>query len=244
MEATAIRLSTDGDERASAQAEARLAAFRLELKAQWPGNFDYAQRLVDDDPALEIDRQEAEAAATAFLSDGTFSATSLHSMLRHRLLIAVRHGEHMEVSQAMFTASVDLDSAGQLFDQEYSPLSSDCLVRVMPHLHRFMTLDLLALRRSAKTTAVVGDGHIIEMLRRKYNHCDPSEVTASYAAVIRTALWQPLLWTAVTGLTALWLAELVLRVVEVYGPPPVKETVLPTAAHMLHKLIAVNFSAS
>lgn len=206
MEAAAKRLSADGDERASAQAEARLAALRLELEAQWPGDFEYAQRIVDEDPALKIDRQEAEVAATAFLSDGTFSTTALRSMLRHRLLVAVRHGEHMEVSQAMFSAAVDFDSAGLLFDQEYPP-SSNCPVRIMPHLHRFMTLDLFALRRSTKTTPVVDDP-IIEMLKCKYNYCHPSKVTASYAAVIRTALWQPLLWTAVMGLASLLFAEM------------------------------------
>lgn len=222
MEATAKHLSADGDERASAQAEARLAAFRLELEAHWPGNFEYAQRIVDEDPASEIDGQEAEATATAFLSDGSFSATALRSMLRHRLLVAVHHGEHIEVSHGMLSAAVDIDSAGQLFDQEYPP-SSDCPVRVMPHLHRFMTLDLLTLRRIAKTSPVAaGVDPIIEMLKCKYNHRDPSEVTTSYAAVIMTTLWQPLLRTAVMCLTSLWLVELVVRLVKAYGPPLVE----------------------
>ena len=235
MEAAAKRLSADGDERASAQAEVRLAALRLELEAQWPGDVEYAQRIVDEDPSLEIDRQEAEVAATAFLSDGTFSATSLRSMLRHRLLVAVRHGEHIEVSQAMFSAAVDFDSAGQLFDQEYPP-SSNCPVRIMPHLHRFMTLDLFALRRSMKTTPVVDDP-IIEMLKCKYNYCHPSVVTTSYSAVIRTALRQPLLWTAVMGLASLWFAELVLSLLKTYIPPP-----LDTEGkdYLFHKVNVVN----
>ena len=234
MEAAAKRLSADGDKRASAQAEVRLAALRLELEAQWPGDVEYAQRIVDEDP-LDIDRQEAEVAATAFLSDGTFSATSLRSMLRHRLLVAVRHGEHIEVSQAMFSAAVDFDSAGQLFDQEYPP-SSNCPVRIMPHLHRFMTLDLFALRRSMKTTPVVDDP-IIEMLKCKYNYCHPSVVTTSYSAVIRTALRQPLLWTAVMGLASLWFAELVLSLLKTYIPPP-----LDTEGkdYLFHKVNVVN----
>jgi len=245
MEAAAKRLSADGDERASAQAEARLAALRLELEAQWPGDVEYAQRIVDEDPSLEIDRQEAEVAATAFLSDGTFSASSLRSMLRHRLLVAVRHSEHIEVSQAMFSAAVDFDSAGQLFDQEYPP-SSNCPVRIMPHLHRFMTLDLFALRRSMtldlfalrrsmKTTPVVDDP-IIDMLKCKYNYCHPSVVTTSYSAVIRTALWQPLLWTAVMGLASLWFAELVLCLLKIYVPPPLDEG----KDYLFHKVNVVN----
>jgi len=234
MEAAAKRLSADGDERASAQAETRLAALRLELEAQWPGDVEYAQRIVDEDPSLEIDRQEAEVAATAFLSDGTFSATSLRSMLRHRLLVAVRHSEHIEVSQAMFSAAVDFDSAGQLFDQEYPP-SSNCPVRIMPHLRRFMTLDLFALRRSMKTTPVVDDP-IIDMLKCKYNYCHPSVVTTSYSAVIRTALWQPLLWTAVMGLASLWFAELVLCLLKIYVPPPLDEG----KDYLFHKVNVVN----
>ena len=234
MEAAAKRLSTDGDERASAQAETRLTALRLELEAQWPGDVEYAQRIVDEDPSLEIDRQEAEVAATAFLSDGTFSASSLRSMLRHRLLVAVRHSEHIEVSQAMFSAAVDFDSAGQLFDQEYPP-SSNCPVHIMPHLHRFMTLDLFALRRSMKTTLVVDDP-IIEMLKCKYNYCHPSVATTSYSAVIRTALWQPLLWTAVMGLASLWFAELVLSLLKIYVPPPLDEG----KEYLFHKVNVVN----
>ena len=234
MEAAAKRLSADGDERASVQAETRLAALRLELEAQWPGDVEYAQHILDEDPSLEIDRQEAEVAATAFLSDGTFSATSLRSMLRHRLLVALRHCEHIEVSQAMFSAAVDFDSAGQLFDQEYPP-SSNCPVRIMPHLRRFMTLDLFALRRSMKTTPVVDD-YIIDMLKCKYNYCHPSVATTSYSAMIRTALWQPLLWTVVMGLASLWFAELVLSLLKTYVPPPLDEG----KDYLFHKVNVVN----